>query len=212
MRDFHQMIVDDIGKVVGRKTVGLEQNAFVQFVIINFDVTVNNIMENGSSGLMNGLADNIRLAGGNAGARLFKAQALAGIFELDVLFVVFLLVGVSGGTETIMRAAQFYQFMRVFGIQRLALRLNVRTVIAADVRPFVPVHADSFQRVVNDFFGTLDKTLLVRIFNTENEVAAVGFGDEILVQCGSQVADVHIAGRAGGKSGSYFHNSTTYFD
>ena len=90
-------------------------------------------------------------------------------------------------------------------IEILALGLNVRAVIAAHVGAFVPVHAAALQGVVNDLGRALHKALLIGILNAEDELAAVLFGKEVIIQGGSEAAEMHEARGAGGKPGTYFH-------
>ena len=107
-----------------------------------------------------------------------------------------------------MRAAQINQFVSIFGINSFALGLNIRSVIAADVRSFVPVHPNPFECGINDIRSALNIAFLVGIFNTEDKISARCLGYQILIERRSQVADVHISGRAGRESGSYFHHFT----
>ena len=72
MGNCHQMIVDHVGKVIGRKTVGLQQHALVQIIIVNFNIAVNFVMEVRFSLFVDRLANSIGFAGGNSCPRLFQ--------------------------------------------------------------------------------------------------------------------------------------------
>ena len=61
MGDAHEVVVHDIGKVVGGHTVGLDQNLVVQLLDIDLDVAIDNIVKARHAALGNFLADDIRL-------------------------------------------------------------------------------------------------------------------------------------------------------
>ena len=75
--DAHEVVVHDIGKVVGGHTVGLDQNLVVQLLDIDLDVAIDNIVKARHAALGNFLADDIRLPGGQLGGDLLGAQAAA---------------------------------------------------------------------------------------------------------------------------------------
>ncbi len=58
----HQVIVDNVGKIVGRQSVRLDQDIVVQRVAVNLDMTVDHIVEAGFAGRRDVLANDIRLA------------------------------------------------------------------------------------------------------------------------------------------------------
>ena len=176
------MVINDVGEVISREAVGLQQYAFVQFVIVDFNIAVNDVVEHCLAFAVDVLADDIGFAGSNTGFGLFQRNALAGVFELgaeDGFFFVVIVFGL--GAEAIMRAAEFHQLVCVFLIQRQAFRLDIRTVFAADVRAFVPVHADGLERVVYDFGCAFDIAFLVGVFNAQNKTAAGRFGDKVFI-------------------------------
>ena len=73
MGNFHQVIIYHIREVISRETVRFQQNAFIQIIIVNFDIAVNNIMEFGFSGFVNRLAHHKFFTGGNTFAGFFYA-------------------------------------------------------------------------------------------------------------------------------------------
>ena len=80
-----------------------------------------------------------------------------------------------------MRAAEFNQFMRIFGINRLTFRLYIGTVISADIRPFVPVHVNLFEGGINDIGRPFDVAFLVGVFNAEQKITALRLGNQIFI-------------------------------
>ena len=45
VRDVHQMVVDDIGKVVGRHAVALQENLIFEFLVLYGDDTVEDVVK-----------------------------------------------------------------------------------------------------------------------------------------------------------------------
>ena len=69
------MVVDDVGEVIRRQTVALDEHLVVERVIIDRDVTEDLVVERGLALTRDLLADDIGLAGREIGRDLFLAQA-----------------------------------------------------------------------------------------------------------------------------------------
>ena len=78
----------------------------------------------------------------------------------------------------------------------LALALNIGAEIAADVGTLVVLESRELERVVNEVDRALNKALTVGVLNAQNELSALRLSHKVLVQSGSEVADVHKARRA----------------
>ena len=65
------------------------------------------------------------------------------------------------------------KFIQVTLVEFCALALQVRSVVAADMRTFVPVQAEPFKPPVNGDHRFLGIALRIRVFNAQNEFAAV---------------------------------------
>ncbi len=109
-----------------------------------------------------------------------------------------------------MRAAQIDQLVGVFLVNRAAFGLDVRTVRSADVGTFVVFQADHFHRFVDDVDRAGDEPFLIGVFDAQDELAARAFGNQIFVQSGSEVSDVHVARRGRGESASDFHRDNPF--
>ena len=110
-----------------------------------------------------------------------------------------------------MRTAQLNQLVGIRSINIFALRLNIGAEITADIRAFVPSDTDHFQRIVDDINRAFDIAFLISVFNAQQKIAAGGFGYQIFIKRGAQVADVHIAGRTWSKTGTGFHFIFLYY-
>ena len=109
-------------------------------------------------------------------------------------------------TEAVIGLAHIDQLFGKFQIAALALALHIGAIGAADVGTLVPLQADVPERIVNDSLRALDMAFAVGILDTENKAAAVFFGDEECVKRRPEIANMHIAGRAGREAGAdVFH-------
>ena len=144
------------------------------------------------------LADDVGLAGGDAGLRFLKRQVAAGIVRAVEL------AGILGAlrlfAEAVIGAAALDEQLGVFAVGVAALGLDVGSHGTADVGAFVVVESALGQRAVDDVGRALDEAALVGILDAEDEGAARVARDEPGVERGAQVADVHIAGGGGSEA------------
>src|SRR5690625_2082666 len=75
--------------------------------------------------------------------------------------------------------------------------LLIRAVVAADSRTFVPIDAEPVQIRQHLFLGLFGGTLQVRVFDAQNEHAAVVASKQPVEQRRPRPADVQISRRAG---------------
>ena len=197
VRDAHEMIVDDVCKVVGGQAVGFEQNLILHFLILDGDIAEGRVVERGASLVWDALADDIRLAGGGARLRLAQRQVAAGT---DVLFDLLrlaagirLLVLVALLAEAVVRAALFDQKLGVPAEQTAPLGLDIRADRTADVGTLVVGQAALGHCPVDHIDRTLDQTALIGVLDAQDERAAVAARDEPCIKRRAQIADVHVA-------------------
>ena len=126
----------------------------------------------------------LEIARRNAALGLFQADIMQALF---VVFVGFALrfggLAVSLyfflGAEAAVRAALFDQLPRVLGVEVAALGLDIRAVIAADIRTFVIGQARLTHGLVNQIDRAGHFALLIGIFDAEDEISAFMFGDQV---------------------------------
>ena len=85
-------------------------------------------------------------------------------------------------------------------VDLIALTLEIRTEIAANMRAFVPVQSQPAQTVVNRRGSFFRVARFVGILDSEHEHAAVMPREEPIEQCGPRAADVQIARRRWGEA------------
>ena len=171
-------------------------------------MAVDHIVEAGHALAGDLLADDVRLTGGEALFHLFLGQVAAAAIVVGHLTVGALL-GVEGfqtllGAEAVICLAFSHQLLGILLEHAHALALDVGADGAADVRAFVPQQAGLPQGVVDDIHSALNVTALVGVLNAQDEGAVLVLGHQVGVQRGAQVANVHVAGGRGGKTGADF--------
>ena len=74
-----------------------------------------------------------------------------------------------------------------------ALALHVRTVVATDLWAFVPIEAEPAHRFEHDLDAFVRAALPVRVFDSQNERAAVAASPEPAVEGRPHATDVQVA-------------------
>jgi len=171
----------------------------------------NLIFKRGGSCQRDVLPDHIAAAAGQFLFNLLLGIEFAGIVIFERFTAGFLQFSLGIDliliAEAVMGAAKNYQFFRIFHVNAgfHAVGLDIRTDRAADIRAFIMIQMALFQSFIDNIRSAFDKTPLVRIFNAEDKYSVrVLFGHKIGIKRRPQVADMHIAGRTGRESGTYF--------
>jgi len=199
------MVVDDVGKVIRRQTVALDEHLIVECVVIDRDVAEDLIMERGLALARDLLADDIGLAGREIGRDLFLAQARAAavIFVDDRAVGNIFFGGIVLIAETAVGVAARDEQLGIFFIESPPLGLDIRADRAADIRAFVMRQAAGAHGAVNDIDRALNIAPLIGVLNAQDELTAGVPRDQVRIQRRAQIADVHIARRARCKAGAH---------
>ena len=94
-------------------------------------------------------------------------------------------------------------------VQVTSLRLEVRSIRAADFRSFVPRQAEPLEGSQDRAKGFVDVPLLIGVVDPQNELPAVVPSPQPIEQRGAHPTDVHVARRAGSKSRSHSHHQSS---
>ena len=146
------------------------------------------------------LADHVGRAGGDPGPGLLQAQGAAGVG--GAVKVATVLLALSLLAEAVVGVAPLHQQLGVLAVGVPALGLDIGSHGAADIGALVPGQAALPEGLVDHLGGALHQALLVGVLDAEDKGAALMAGDEPGVECGAQIADVHIAGGGGGEAGT----------
>ena len=202
MSDAHQVVVHNVCKVVGRKTVPLQQNLIVQRFVFHSDITERDIVEGGSAFLGNALTDDIGFTGCQIGLDLLAAQVTAGISIAVEFAGILFRLGLL--TEAVVSSALFHQQLRIGQIQIAALRLDIRTSGTTHIGTLVMGQTAFSHGAVNDIGGAFHQTALVGVLDAEDKSAVSMARNQPGVQSGAQIADMHITGGGGSETSADF--------
>ena len=147
--DLHLDVVDDVDEVEDRFAVGAEDHEVT--ILDARDLTADHVVQHHRGGVdFFVILLQVIVVGGGASA--FEAEPPGA-----VLFV---------------GAALSGEFLELGLVEFRTLRLEVRTKVAADLGTFVPIHAEPAHRVEDHLQEGLGVTLLVRVLDAEDELAA----------------------------------------
>ena len=204
--DAHQVIVNDIGEVVGGHAVLLDEHHIIQGIVGEGHVAEHQIIVAGFAGGGGILADDVGGACVQLGLDLLGGEPQAVLVVLEHLAPRLgggaALLELALGAEAVVGVPALDQLLGIGQVHVLALGLDVGAVIAADIGAFVPVDAAAPQGIVDDLGCALDIALLVGILNAQDEFAAHLLGKQVAIQGGAQSAQVHKARGGRRKSGA----------
>ena len=207
--DAHGVVVDDVGEVIGGHAVGLDEDVVVQLGAVHGDVAVEHVVKGGLARLGHVLPDDVGDARVELGLDLLGGKVQAVLVVLPGLALGLGRGAALGqlllGAEAVVGLALCDQLLGVGQVHVLALGLDVRAVVAADVRSLVPEEAAVAQRVVDDLRCAGHEPLLVRVLDAQDELAVVLLGEEIGIERRAQAAQVQIPGGAWRESRANVH-------
>jgi hypothetical protein len=148
--DLHQVVVDHVGQVIGRKAVRLEQNLIVDLRVVELHLAAQPIDEHRLARAGHGHAHHERLAGRRPPLPLLARAPAAEPVVADEQPLAPLLVtnGLQplGRAEAAIRAAAGHELGDLGGVDLRPLRLTVGAERTADVGPLVPLQAHPVER------------------------------------------------------------------
>ena len=203
MADLHQVVVGYYGQMVGGKAIGFEQDEIVEEVVLPLDFVADQVVQAGKTGVGGSEADYGRSPGGFQAAAFRSGQGAATAVVAEMGRFGAFLFRAEGeepfdGAVATVGVALGNQAFRVFVVDGEAFRLEVGAEIAADPGAFVPINIQPIQAVEDAGDGAGDEALLVGVLDADDEAAAAMPGKEPVEKGGADVADMGVAGRAGG--------------
>jgi hypothetical protein len=114
-----------------------------------------------------------------------------------------------GRVESVIGLPCLQKKVHVFLIEREAFRLDIRSPVSSHPGSLVVFQTRPLKGRNEVFHGPIDKARAIRIFDAENELAAVASGEKVVVERGAKAADVKVAGGTGGKSNSNFRQRSS---
>ena len=177
VRDPHLDVVDDVDEVEDRFAVGAEDDEVAVFDA--GDLAADQVVQHHRRGVdLLVILLQVLVVGGGAGA--LEAEPPGAV----------LLIGAALGGE----------LLELGLVESGALRLEVGAVVAADLGPLVPIHAQPAHRVEDHLQEGVGVALLVGVLDAEDELAARVTGVEPVEQGRAGASDMEEAGGAGGEA------------
>ena len=196
--DLHQMVVDDIGQMIGGQLVcTLEEHLIVEDIRLHTNLTTNQVVDQHLLSSLDLETDHILLAVGYQLLHFFfrkcqrvahLATGVAVILEiLDFSTLGFqLLWGIKGNIGLI----GIEQLLHIFLIDIATLTLAIGTFVATEGDTLVELNAQPLERLDDIFLGTRHETVRIGVLDTENEVTAMLLGKEVIIQGGTHTTDM----------------------
>ena len=202
----HQMIIDQMGKVVDGHTALLDQHDILELIVAHRDsgTAAHQIVKTGLA-LKGGLeADGIGastrrqltlalqgpIAFGATEAERLMACCFGGSTQLGELLL-------TGEGEVGQPSLKELVTIVLVDPQILALRLHIGGVGATNIRTLIPIETDPAQGGDNIGGGTFNETLLVGILKAKDELPTIVASKEPVEESGAYSTNVEIAGGAG---------------
>ena len=214
--DFHQVVVNYVGKVVSGQFVrAFVEHLVVEDVALDNHVAANHVVYVYVFARLNLEPYDVLHAVGNEGVNLFLGHgervahqvARVGVI-LEVLYFLTLGLKLLGSVEGDVRLAVGKQLVYILLVDAAALALAVRAVRAAEAYALVELDAQPAERLDDVFLRPGDEARGVGVFNPEHHFAAPLAREEVIVQRGAHSAYVERTRRTGRKAHpcfSFFH-------
>ena len=198
--DAHEVVIDDVGEVVGRQTVPLNEDLVVQSVVIYGDVAENGIVEGGGSGGGDLLPDDIGLPGRYPGLGFSGIQIPARIG--GTVEVAAVLLALRLFAEAVIGMSLFHQQFCIAAVGVTTLRLDIGSHRTSYIRTLVVVQTTLRHGAVDHIGGALHQAALVGVLDAQDKSTAGIAGDKPGIQGGAEVAHMHVASGGGSKAGT----------
>ena len=195
MADLHEVVVNDVCKVISREPVAFEKDRVWRNVcIFPNDITQDVVVEFCLALERNLESDYIRLACIKICLYFFWSKVAAVSVVTRSHFIFCLNLSDSFKTlcitETVISLAVFDKFVCVLLVKLKTLALNIRAVFSAFFAALIPLDSEPghcIVQVLNVFFIV---ACAVCVFETENEFTALASCIKIVEKCCSDATDV----------------------
>ena len=198
MRDEHQVVIDDIGEVVGGQVVGrLVQDLVVENRGVDGYIAADQVVDDHVFTRFDFEPHDILRAFGNESVNLFfrqgqrvaHLQAGRGVV-LEIGYIVPFGFQFGRSVECDIGFPGVEQLVDIFAVNLFALRLPIGTVVASVAYPFVEANPQPFEGLDDIGFGSRDEPLGVSILDTEDHLSVILFGKQIIIESGANAAYV----------------------
>ena len=165
--DLHQVVIDDVGQMIGRQLVGtLVEHLVVEDVALDTHITADHVVDMDllarlhleAYGILHTVVDELPPLLLGHGQRVAHLHA-CGSVVLEVLHLGTLGLELLGRVKGIVSLAGLQQLVDILLIDVAALALTVRTVASTEADTFVEFDSEPSERFQDVFLGTGNKTV-----------------------------------------------------
>ena len=209
VRHLHQPVVDDVCQVVGGQRVGrFVEHLVVQRRGVDLHVSADQVVHRdrfvfghpeADHPLVAAVEARLHLLGGQRqrrgqlfAHRIIIGERLAARLGLPAQGVQFL-----GRVEGVVGPARLDELQGVFEVDFAPLALAVGGVRPSDAHAFVDLDAAPFERFQNVILRSGDEPLRIGVLDAQDHRSLVPAGEQVVVQCRTDAADVQRPGGAG---------------
>ena len=204
----HQMVVNDVGQVVGGQLVGtLVKHLVVQDAAVDGHLATNHVVHHHVFSGLDQEAHHVLMPLGNQAVHLFPGQGervahlqARACVVLEVLNFITLGVKLLGRIKGDVGLAGVKQALHVLLIYIAALALAIGTVVAAEAHTLVELNAQPAEALEDILLGAGHEAGAVSVFNTENQLTTMLTGEKIIVKGGTHAADMKGSRGTGGEA------------
>ena len=198
MGHFHQMVVHDVGQMIGRQIVcRLIQHLVIDNTGVNGHIATDDVIHVHILAGRHLKTHDILSPGGQQSIHLLLAHGQGvthghtrGGIVLEILDFSTFGIELLRSVESQIGVPLVQQLLHIATVNVATLRLTVGTLVATETYAFIKFYAQPFERFDNVFLCTGNKTPRVGIFNAENQIAAMLTGKKIIVQRGTDTSDM----------------------
>ena len=210
MRDFHQMVVNDVSQVISRQLVGtLIKHLVITDITLYTHLATNQVVNKNLLTSLNLEANHILLTLGNQFVNLFlrHSQRVTHLttsmaIVLEVLNLGTLCLQLLRRIESNISLIGIQQLLNVFLVNITTFALAIRTFVATKANTFVEFDTKPLERLDNILLGTRHKTVTIGILDTEHQIATMLLGKQVVIQCCTHTTNVQSTRWTGCKTNS----------
>ena len=218
VRYLHQVVVHNVGEMVSWKLVGtLVEHLVVEDTAVDANLATNDVVHDDVAARLNQEANHILLAFRDELLDLFfgESQRVAHLHScacivLEVLYLSTFRIEFFGRIKGDVGLPVVEKLLNILLIYIATLALAIRPMIAAEAHALVELDAEPLERLDDVFLCSRHEAARVGVFNAEDEVAAMLTGKEVVVERGTNTADMKRSGRAWSETDAHFFQFTIH--
>ena len=207
MRDVHQMVIDDTGKIVSGHSIRPDNDKIADSRGIEIHLSMDEIFEK------NRPSPHVKPDDGPEPGRFHPgdlgcgegtaSSVIAGHLSLGELFLSEFFESLFGA-KTLIALPFLEELIGEFTIDGYSLRLTIRTPRSPLVRAFFPGDPQPLEIFYDPICGSIGRSFDIRIFNAENECSLMPSCKEKIEEGRSGISDMEKSSRSRGKADPNF--------